>query len=67
MNSLAVLYLMPEDTKFVAIDFGGVFERERKFFERFHPYTLRTNFRQLKLDRNSWIFMGVGAILYADY
>ncbi|MBQ2801073.1 MAG: hypothetical protein IJF03_06770 [Lachnospiraceae bacterium] len=65
-DSLAALYLMPEDTKLVAIDFGGWFEREKEFFEQFNPYTLKTNFRQEKLDRNSWTFMGIGAILYAE-
>lgn len=44
-DSLAALYLMPEDTKLVAIDFGGWFEREKEFFKQFHPYTLKTNFR----------------------
>lgn len=63
-DSLAALCLMPADTKLVSIDFGSWFERERKFFEEFHPYILKTNFRQLKLDKNSWTFMGTGSILY---
>jgi len=58
---------MPENTKLVAMDFGGWFERERVFFEKFNPHTVRTNCRQLKMDRNSWTFMGVGAILYSEY
>lgn len=65
-DSLAAFLLMPSDTKLVAIDFGGWFEREKNFFQRFKPYTLKTNFRQLKLDKNSWTFMGVGAILYGE-
>ena len=65
-DSLAALSLMPSDTKLVAVDFGGWFDREREFFEKFKPYTLKTNFRQLGLDKNSWTFMGVGAVLYAE-
>ena len=52
-DSLAAMYLMPSRTKLVAIDFGGWFEREAKFFRKFQPYILKTNFRQLKMDRNS--------------
>ena len=66
-DSLAAFYLMPKNVKLVSMDFDGAFKRERNFFEKFHPYTLKTNFRQLKLDRNSWTFMGIGAILYAEY
>jgi hypothetical protein len=53
----------------VAIDFGGSFEREANFFKDFEPqpYILETNFRQLKLDRNSWTFMGSAALLFSDY
>lgn len=65
-DSLAAMYLLPEKTELVAIDFGGWFERESIFFERFRPHILKTNFRQLKLDRNSWTFMGVGALLYCE-
>ena len=66
-DSLAAIYLIPGNIKLVSIDFDGAFKRERIFFERFHPYILKTNFRQEKLDRNSWTFMGAGALLYADY
>lgn len=66
-DSLAAYYIMPDYTKLVAVDFGGSFQREAEFFKQFKPYTLKTNFRQLKLDRNSWTFMGVGAILYSEY
>ena len=64
-DSLAAMCLLPEDsTKLVAVDFGGWFEREAVFFERFRPYILKTNFRKLKYDRESWTFMGTGALLF---
>lgn len=65
-DSLAANYLMPEGTKLVAIDFGKNFEREVKFFKIFNPYIIRTNFRELKLDRASWTFMGIGLILFSE-
>ena len=66
-DSLAAIYLIPGNLKLVSVDFSGDFSREKAFFEKFHPFILKTNFRQEKLDRNSWTFMGVGALLYADY
>lgn len=66
-DSLAAMCIMPKDTKLVAIDFGGWFQRETDFFLDFKPYILKTNFRQEKLDRSSWTFMGAGALLYAEY
>lgn len=66
-DSLAAKCLLPSDIELVSIDFGTGFERERNFFEQFHPHILRTNFRRLKMDRNSWTFMGAGAILYSKY
>lgn len=65
-DSLAAKALLPDDTKLVAVDFGGWFEREAKFFKQFEPYTLTTNFRKLKYDREDWTFMGVGACLFAQ-
>lgn len=49
------------------MDFGGWFEREKAFFKEFDPYIVTANFRQLKYDRNSWTFMGAGAVLLSDY
>lgn len=66
-DSLAALYLIPGNVNLVSVDFGGTFSRERNFFEKFCPYTLKTNFRQEQLDKNSWTFMGAGALLYAEY
>lgn len=65
-DSMAAMALMPPEKRaLVAIDFGGWFQREADFFEEFHPYTLTTNFRQLKYDRESWTFMGTGSLLFA--
>ncbi|HNW86693.1 MAG TPA: hypothetical protein PKJ47_07130 [Candidatus Limiplasma sp.] len=67
-DSLATSALLPrKQTKLVSMDFGGWFEREKKYFVNFHPYIVSTNFRKLKYDRNSWTFMGVGAVLLSDY
>lgn len=65
-DSLAAKALLPDDTKLVAVDFGGWFEREAKFFKQFEPNTLTTNFRKLKYDREDWTFMGVGACLFSQ-
>ena len=62
-DSLAARALLPEDTQLVAMEFGGWFEREADFFKRFAPWTVKTNFRQLGFDRESWTFMGCGAML----
>lgn len=68
IDSLAALYIMPNNTKLVAIDFGLGFEREENFFKNFNPYVLKTNVRKsLDADHNSWEFMGIGAILYSNY
>lgn len=64
-DSLAAKCILP-NSKLISIDFGGWFERETEFFKRFSPYTVKTNFRQLKYDANSWTFMGVGSVLYKD-
>lgn len=64
-DSLAAKALLPDDTNLVAVKFGGWFERESDFFKAFSPYTVTTNFRQLKFDRESWTFVGSGALLYA--
>lgn len=66
-DSLATLALVPGNTKLVSMDFGGWFEREKEFFKEFDTCIVTTNFRQLKYDRNSWTFMGVGSILLSDY
>lgn len=58
---------MPQATELISIDFGKNFQREYDFFTQFNPHILKTNFRELKLDRNSWTFMGAAAILYSEY
>lgn len=66
-DSLAALCLMPEDTALVSMDFGGRFARERSFFEKFPTTTVATNILETGLQRNSWSFMGSGAILLGDH
>ena len=65
-DSLAAKALLPENTELIAVDFGGWFQREADFFERFSPHILKTNFRQLKYDRETWTFMGAGALLFSN-
>lgn len=65
-DSLAALSLMPSDTKLVSMDFGGRFGRERSFFERFDTTIVSTNVLSTPLPRNSWSFMGIGAILASE-
>lgn len=66
-DSLAALCLMPEDTGLVSMDFGGRFGREREFFDKFPTLRCSTNVLESGLQRNSWSFMGIGAILTADH
>lgn len=71
MDSLAALSLFPKDKiKIISIEFNGRFNRESDFFKEFHPYILRTNFRESdffkKLESKSWQFMGIGSILYCE-
>lgn len=64
-DSLAARELMP-DAHLVSLDFGGRFSRERNFFSRFNPLTFETNLVDLGLNKYSWQFMGIGAILLRD-
>ncbi|OOB79956.1 MAG: hypothetical protein BEN18_02185 [Epulopiscium sp. Nuni2H_MBin001] len=66
-DSLAALCIMPDNTKLVSIDFGHWFIAEQKFFAKFAPYTVKTNFRQLKYDKASWTFKGIASILYSEH
>ena len=66
-DSLAAKILMPADTMLVSMDFGGRFARERNFFESFNVLRVSTNIVDTPLRRNSWSFMGIGAILASDY
>lgn len=65
-DSLAAKALMPDDTELVSVDFGGWFDRETRFFSTFNTNIVKTNFRQLKYDRESWTFVGVGSLLLAE-
>lgn len=51
----------------VSLDFGGIFYREEKFFKRFSTYVVKTNFVDLKLNRNSMSFMYIPIIFYSNY
>lgn len=62
-DSLAALSLMPAGTELVSMDFGGRFGRERTFFENFDTTIVSTNLLDTPLKKNSWSFMGAGAIL----
>jgi hypothetical protein len=65
-DSLAALSLMPSQTRLVSMDFGGRFSRERTFFESFDTTMVSTNLLSTPLSRNSWSFMGAGAILVSE-
>ena len=69
-DSLASYELLSKsDSNFdiVSLDFGGRFSREENFFKRFSPYVVKTNFVDLKLNRNSMSFMYVPIIFYSKY
>lgn len=67
-DSLAAYCLMPLGTKLVSMDFMGRFARERAFFEKnFNTITVQTNLLETGLHRNSWAFMGIGAILTSQH
>lgn len=66
LDSLAAKLLLPNGTELVSLDFGGRFSRERAFFKRFNPRTVRTNLVNTTLRHNSWSFMGIGPLLLAD-
>ncbi|MEV8182920.1 hypothetical protein [Specibacter sp. NPDC078692] len=66
-DSLAALSLMPDGTELVSMDFGGRFGRERTFFENFDTTIVSTNLLDTPLKKNSWSFMGAGAILASSH
>lgn len=51
----------------VSLDFGGRFSREENFFKRFPTSVVKTNFVDLKLNRNSTSFMYIPIIFYCNY
>ena len=65
-DSLAAKALLPSSGKLVSMDFGGAFARETSYFTSYDPFICQTNFRALRYDRESWTFMGVGAVLFAE-
>lgn len=68
LDSLSILPLIPkEKIELVSMDFGKNFERELNFFKKFNPYIVKTNFRELKYDRESWTFIGCASLAAASY
>lgn len=65
-DSLAAKSLMPEGTKLVFMDFGGMFAREREALKGFEVFVVSTNLTSTHFTKNSWTFMGIGAILFND-
>ncbi|WP_141760542.1 hypothetical protein [Corynebacterium sp. HMSC074A01] len=71
-DSLAAHRLLDGAAHLVSTDFGGWFEREATFFEKFKPLVVSTNVRRTpsqndSFARNHWTFMCIGAILTAEY
>lgn len=64
-DSLAAREVSPS-AHLISLDFGGRFYREGEFFRQFSPLTFRTNLVSLRLNRYSWEFMGIGAMLMRD-
>lgn len=64
-DSLAAYCLMPEQTHLISMDFGGGFEREKKFFSKFNPIIVKSNFRKYGFEEHSWTFMAIGTILFS--
>lgn len=63
-DSLAALALYGRSLPLVSMDFGEKFKREREFFKSFNTAIVATNARPYE---KSWTFMGIGAVLLADY
>lgn len=62
-DSLGAKALLGDKAALISLDFGGKFSRERIFFERFKTSIVETNLVDLRLNRNHWSFMAIGAIL----
>lgn len=66
-DSLAAKYLMPNNTKLVFMNLGGMFAREEKMVQEFSHHQVQTNLIDTHFRKNSWTFMGIAAILFHDY
>lgn len=67
-DSMATYCLAPAQQLRLAVDFGGYFGRERRFFETLAPdIVCETDIRTKGYARHSWMFMGAASLLYADY
>ncbi len=66
LDSLAAYHLAPEHLIRIAVDFGGPWTPEERFFQTLSPEAIcRTNLRKRR-DRNDSTFMGAAPLLYAD-
>lgn len=68
-DSLSALCLLDDysnNLKLVSLDLQGKFSREEAFFKYFAPYTVKSNFATLRLNRNHWSFMYIPMILYGN-
>ncbi|WP_421565902.1 hypothetical protein [Ochrobactrum sp. EDr1-4] len=66
-DSLAGYLLCPGYYKLASIDFGGIYARERAFFETLDTTIIETDFRRTGDGSFHWMFMGAPLILHADY
>lgn len=66
LDSLACLACLGEAVELVSLDFGGRFSREMNFFQQFNTKIISTNLTKTSLRKNSWSFMGLGALLYRN-
>lgn len=62
-DSLAAHFLLPSDHALVSLGFGGRFRREKDFYRKFNPIQIDTNLVETSLRKNSWSFIGLGALL----
>ena len=67
LSSFELLKRSKCDFDIASLDFGGRFSREKEFFKRFSPHVIKTNFVDLKLNKNSMSFMYIPIILYSKH
>ena len=66
-DSLAAMFLLPQDTQLVSVNYLGPYQRECDFFKRFSPHLVTTNFRSLGYNLYSDAFMGAGMCLLKSH
>lgn len=72
LDSLAAYCLFKDSNLFnnvylTSLDLKGRFTREKEFFKRFKPYTVSSNFVEMKLNKNHWSFMFIPQIFYSKH